>query len=178
MVTMRFKRTTLEGLLIIENDIFDDERGQLAKLYDEQFFSEHKMAFHFTQVKHTYTQKKGTIRGLHMQKAPHEEDKIVLCMKGKIFDVALDVRSGSKTYGKWFGMEFSDKEKKGFFIPKGFAHGYQSLTNDTEVLYLLSGEFSFEHNVGFRWDDPHFAIPWPLKPTVIADKDRTWPLFR
>src|SRR6266436_4578205 len=143
---MKFKKTKLNGLLIIENDKFDDERGYLAKLLDEIYLLKHRMPFHFTQVKYTYTRKKGTIRGLHMQKAPYEEDKIVLCLKGKIFDVAVDVRSDSKTYGKWFGSEFSDREKKSFFIPKGFAHGYQSLTDDTEVLYLLSGEFSKQSN--------------------------------
>jgi dTDP-4-dehydrorhamnose 3,5-epimerase len=112
-----------------------------------------------------------------MQKPPYEEAKIVLCLRGKIFEVALDVRPGSKTYGKWFGMEFSDHEKKGFFIPKGFAHGYQSLDDNTEVLYLLSGEFSLKHNIGFRWDDPYFGIKWPQKPTIIASKDRKWPFF-
>jgi len=175
---VRFEKTKLEGLLIIENDTFEDERGYLVKLLDEKYLLEHKIPFHFTQVKYTYTRKRGTIRGIHMQKAPYEEDKVVLCLRGKIFDVALDVRHGSKTYGKWFGMEFSDRERKGFFIPKGFAHGYQSLTDDTEVLYLLSGEFSYQHNTGFRWDDPHFAIKWPQRPTVIASKDRKWPLFK
>ncbi len=175
---MRIKKTNLDGLLIIENDRFDDDRGYLAKLLDEKYFLEHNMPFHFTQVKYTYTRKKGTIRGLHIQKAPYEEDKIVLCLRGKIFEVALDVRSGSKTYGKWFGREFSDREKKSFFIPKGFAHGYQSLANDTEVLYLLTGEFSSKHNVGFRWDDPYFAIKWPQKLAAIASKDRKWPLFK
>ena len=175
---MRLVKTNLEGLLIIENDKFEDERGYLAKLLDKKYILEHKIPFQFTQVKYTYTRKKGTIRGIHMQKSPYEEDKIVICLRGNIFEVALDVRPGSKTYGKWFGIEFSDREKKSLYLPKGFAHGYQSLVDDTEVLYLLSGEFSYKNNIGFRWDDPHFAIKWPLKPTIIAGKDREWPLFK
>lgn len=174
---MRLVKTKLDGLFVIENDKFRDERGYLAKLFDKKILSGHKLNFEFNQVKYTYTQKKGTIRGIHMQRKPFEEDKIVLCVKGKIFEVALDVRKGSETYGKWFGMEFSDQDKKSFLIPKGFAHGYQSLTDNTEALYLMSGEFSKQDNIGFRWNDPSFAIEWPLEPTVIADKDRNWPLF-
>lgn len=174
---MKFIRTYIEGLLLVETDQFDDERGYLAKLFDKKSYSKKKLKNNLTQVKYTFTKTRGTIRGIHMQTKPYEEDKIVHCMRGRIFEVALDLRRNSKTYGKWFGMELSVSSKKSFYIPKGFAHGYQSLTDNTELLYLMSGEFSKPHNTGFRWDDPYFAINWPLSPTIIADKDRKWPLF-
>ena len=174
---MKFIKTKFEGLFLVETDKFDDKRGFLAKLYDSKTYSKENLNFSLTQIKYTYTKSKGTIRGLHMQSKPYEEAKIVHCVKGKIFEVALDLRPKSKTYSMWYGRVFSEKDKKSLFIPKGFAHGYQSLTPDCNILYMMSGQFSKPHNIGFRWDDPYFNISWPLKPTVIAKKDRTWLLF-
>ncbi len=175
---MKIQKTGLDGLFILETDQFEDERGYLAKFYDENFLAKNNLKLHITQVKFVYTKKKGTIRGIHMQKKPYEEVKIVHCTRGKIYEVALDVRKNSKTFGKWFGAEFSEKDKKSFLIPKGFAHGYQTLTNDSELLYLMTGKFSLPHNIGFKWDDPYLGINWPLNPTVIADKDRKWTLLK
>ncbi len=173
---MKFTKTKFNELLIVETDQFDDERGYLAKYYDEDFYKKNNIKFKLTQVKFVSTKTKATIRGLHMQSKPYEEAKIVRCVKGKIFEVALDLRKNSKTYGKWFGQEFSEDDKKCLYIPKGFAHGYQTLVNNTDVLYLMSGEFSLLHNIGYRWNDPAFGISWPLKPTVMAQKDKNWPL--
>lgn len=174
---MRFTKTKFEGLFIIEIDQFDDKRGYLSKFFDKETFEKNGIKFSLTQVKYTYTKQKGTIRGIHFQSKPFEEDKIVHCTKGEIFEVAINLRKSSKTFGKWFGMTFSEKDKISLLVPKGFAHGYQTLTNNCDVLYLMSGKFSKPNNIGFRWDDPSFNITWPLKPTVIAKKDRQWPLF-
>lgn len=173
---MKYIKTKLEDVFLIEIDKFDDERGYLAKFYDREELKKN-IKFSLSQVKFVYTQHKGTIRGLHAQKKPFEEDKIVKCIKGKLFEVVLDLRKSSKAFGKWFGVELSSSDGKSLFVPKGFAHGYQTLSKDTEVLYLMSGKFSKSHNIGYRWDDPHFNINWPLKPTLIAGKDSNWPLF-
>lgn len=174
---MKFMKTKFDGLLLVEVDQFDDGRGYLAKFFDKETITKNEINFNLTQVKYTYTKTKGTIRGMHFQSKPYEEVKIVHCIKGRIYEVAIDLRKKSKTYRKWFGMEFSENEKKSLFVPKGFAHGYQSLTDNCEVLYMMSGRFSKPHNVGYRWDDPNLNIIWPLKPTVIADKDNNWPKF-
>ncbi len=173
---MKLIKTKISDLYIVESERFDDDRGYLAKYYDEDFYKENNIKFKLTQVKYTFTKKRGTIRGLHMQSKPFEEAKLVRCVRGKIFEVVLDMRSQSKTYGKWFGKEFSENDNQCLYIPKGFAHGYQALINNCEVLYLMSGEFSLPHNIGYRWNDPSFSISWPLKPTVMAKKDKNWPL--
>lgn len=175
---MKFKKTKFENLYIIEIDKFDDERGYLSKFFDNEDFKKSGVKFNITQVKYTYTKLIGTIRGMHFQTKPFEEDKIVRCMKGEVFEVVIDIRKNSKTYGKWFGVDFSEKDKSGILIPKGFAHGYQALTNDCEMLYLMTGKFSGPNNSGYRWNDPYFDIKWPIKPTVIAQKDKSWPSFR
>ncbi len=174
---MKFTKTFISGLIVIEFDKFDDERGYLAKFFDKETYKKNNIKLDLTQVKYSSTKKKGTIRGPHMQFKPDEEAKIVHCLKGRIFDVVLDLRPKSKTYGKWFGEAMSDKNKKSLYIPKGLAHGYQTLTNDCDVLYMMSGHFSKTNYVGVRWDDPHFNITWPLKPTLIAEKDLKRPLF-
>ncbi len=174
---MRFIKTKFDGLFEIEIDQFDDERGFLSKFFDKESYAENGIKFNITQVKYTYTKSKGTIRGMHFQKKPFEEDKIVICTSGEIFEVVIDIRRESKTYGKWYGGKFSEKNNTSLLIPKGFAHGYQTLTNNCKMLYLMSGKFSKDSNSGLRWDDPKININWPLKPTVIAEKDRRWPLF-
>jgi dTDP-4-dehydrorhamnose 3,5-epimerase len=174
---MKLVKTKIDGLFILETDRFDDKRGYLSKFFDKDFLNDKGIKFNLTQVKYTYTKSKGTIRGMHFQKKPYEEDKIVHCTKGEIYEVAIDIRKKSKTYGKWFGMKFSENDNKSFLIPKGFAHGYQALTNNCEMLYLMTGKFSQKSNTGYRWNDPYFDIKWPIKPTVIAEKDNIWPLF-
>jgi len=175
---MKITKTKFDGLLIIETDKFDDERGYLSKFFDKEFFAENGINFNLTQVKYTFTKSKGTIRGMHFQKKPFEEDKIIHCTRGEIFEVAVDLRKRSKTYGKWFGMSFSQDSNKSILIPKSFAHGYQALTDNCEMLYLMTGKFSKNSNAGCLWNDPFFNIGWPLKPTVIAEKDNSWAFFK
>lgn len=175
---MKFRKTKFEGLFLVEVDQFEDDRGYLAKFFDKEILKKNKINFNLTQIKYTYTKKKGTIRGMHFQSKPYEEAKIVHCLKGKIYEVAIDLRKKSKTYGKWFGMEFSENERKSLFVPKGFAHGHQSLADNSELLYMMSGKYSKPYNVGYRWDDSSFNIKWPIKPTIIADKDNNWRLFK
>jgi dTDP-4-dehydrorhamnose 3,5-epimerase len=174
---MKIIKTKFDGLFIIEADKFDDERGYLSKFYDKNVFLEKKIKFNITQVKYAQTKSIGAIRGLHYQFKPFEEDKIVHCTRGKVFEVVVDIRKNSKTYGKWFGIEFSEENNKSLLIPKGFAHGYQALANNCEILYLMTGKFFKEKEAGYRWNDPHFDIDWPLKPTIIAEKDKNWPSF-
>jgi dTDP-4-dehydrorhamnose 3,5-epimerase len=174
---MKLIKTKFDGLFIIKIDRFDDERGYLSKFFDKDTFKASGINFNFTQVKYTYTKSKGTIRGMHFQTKPFEEDKIVRCIRGEVFEVVVDIRKKSKTYGIWFGKKFSEDDNESLLIPKGFAHGYQALTHNCEMLYLMSGRFSKENNAGYRWNDPHFKIEWPLKSTIIAKKDNNWPNF-
>lgn len=175
---MKLKKTRFDGLFIIEIDKFDDERGYLCKFFDKETFAKAGISFNLTQVKYVHTKSKSTIRGMHFQERPFAEDKIVRITKGEVFEVVVDIRKKSKTYGKWFGMKFSSNDKTGMLIPKGFAHGYQTLTDECEVLYLMTGKFSEESNKGYRWDDPYFAIRWPMAPTAIAEKDKAWSFFK
>jgi len=174
---MKVLDTNLEGLKVIEPDKFDDNRGYFLKSFEKKAFAEQGIIIDITQTNHSFNKLKGTLRGMHLQVEPFAEAKLILCEKGKIFDVAIDLRKSSATYGKWFGLDLSEDNKKILFIPKGFAHGFQTLVDNTEVLYFMSGEYSKEHEAGVRWNDPAFSMSWPLEPTVIADKDRNWPAF-
>ncbi len=175
---MKFKTTKIKGLLVIDPDKFSDERGYFLKSFEKTVFLEQGINMNITQANHSFNKLKGTIRGMHMQINPFQEDKIIQCIKGKIFDVAIDLRKYSNTYGKWYGEELSEENKKIFYIPEGFAHGFQTLMDNSEVFYFMSGHYSRNHEVGFRWNDPYFDITWPMEPTVIAEKDRKWPLFK
>lgn len=173
---MKFIKTDLEGLTVIEPDKFLDDRGYFLKSFERKIFEENGISMEINQINHSFNLHKGTLRGMHMQKAPFEEAKLVQCIKGSVYDVAIDMREGSKTYGKWHGEELSEENKIVFFIPEGFAHGFITLLENTEVLYFMSGEYSKPHEIGYRWNDPYFKITWPLEPTVIAEKDKDWPL--
>jgi len=174
---MKVIDTLLNGLKIIEPDKFEDNRGYFLKSFEKKAFSEQGIDFDITQVNHSFNLIKGTLRGMHFQVEPFAQDKLVFCQKGKAFDVAIDLRKDSTTYGKWYGLELSGENKQLLYVPKGFAHGYQTLEDNVEVIYFLQGEYSKEHEAGSKWDDPAFEINWPLEPTVIADKDSQWPPF-
>jgi len=174
---MKIKRLTIEGLFLISPDVSYDTRGYFFKSFHSSSYKKKGIDFTITQVNHSLTKSKGTIRGMHFQKKPFEEAKVVQCVKGKIYDVVIDLRKKSKTYGKWHAEELSQSNKKALFIPEGLAHGFQTLTDETELLYLMSSEFSPKHAHGVRFDDPSFNIHWPLPPTFLADKDKSWPLF-
>jgi dTDP-4-dehydrorhamnose 3,5-epimerase len=175
---MIFKKTKIKGLYIIEPEFKIDERGYFARIFCKNEFKKIGFDFNIVQINRSLTKKKGTIRGLHFQKPPKSEDKIVVCLKGKIFDVALDLRKNLPTFAKWVGVELSEENKKIFLIPKGFAHGFQTLTDNCEILYFVSEFYSPKYESGIRWDDPFFNIKWPIKNPILSEKDKNWPMFK
>jgi len=175
---MIFTETELTGAYIIEIEKLEDERGFFARTWDKKIFEENGLNSRVTQCDISFNKLKGTIRGMHFQIPPYEEAKIVNCIKGKIFDVIIDLRSGSGTYQKWVSVELSDQNKKMLYIPEGFAHGFQTLEDNTLVYYQISEVYSPEQARGVRWDDKAFQIEWPLKKTVISRKDLSYKPFR
>ena len=155
-----------------------DERGYFARVFCKKEFAGIGVDFEIVQINRSLNKKKGIIRGMHFQRSPMAEDKIVQCTKGAIFDVAVDLRQGSPTYGQWVAEELSEDNKKMFLIPKGFAHGFQSLTKDSEVFYFLSQFYSHSHQAGVRFDDPFLNIKWPIKNPLLLERDRNWPLIK
>lgn len=174
---MKFKETKLKGLYIIEPEIHFDDRGYFARIFCKQELSKTGIDFNIVQANRSLNKKQGTIRGMHFQKPPKVEDKIIQCIKGKIYDVAIDLRQDSPTYGEWVAEKLSEENKKMFLIPKGFAHGFQTLTDNCEILYFMSEFYSPQYESGVRWDDPFFNIKWPIKNRVVSEKDKNWPLI-
>lgn len=175
---MKFKETKIKGLYIIEPSTSVDERGCFTRLFCEEEFKKAGLAFKIVQVNQSITKKKGTIRGMHFQKPPKAEDKIVQCIRGAIYDVAIDLRKNSPTFGKWESIELTEENKKMFLIPKGFAHGFQSLANNCELLYFMSGFYYPSYSSGVRWNDQFFNIKWPIEHPILSEKDKNWPLMK
>ena len=173
---MIFHKTKIEGLYIIEPELKIDERGYFARIFCKKEFAKIGLKFEIVQINRSSNLKKGTLRGMHFQKPPKAEDKIVQCLKGAIYDVAIDLRKDSKTFGRWIAVELTEENRKMFFIPKGFAHGFQSLRDNSEILYFMSEFYSPEHESGVRWDDPFFNIAWPIKNPILSENDKNWPL--
>jgi dTDP-4-dehydrorhamnose 3,5-epimerase len=173
---MIFERTKLEGAVVLELERRADERGFFARTLCRREFTEHELTADFVQANIAYSARRGTIRGLHYQVAPHQEVKLVRCVRGAIWDVIIDLRSESATYLEWFGVELTAESGRQLYIPKDFAHGYQTLVDDSEISYLVSAFYSSSAERGIRWDDPQFSIAWPetANPT-ISPKDRLWP---
>jgi dTDP-4-dehydrorhamnose 3,5-epimerase len=174
---MKVIDTPLQGLKIIEPDKFDDNRGYYLKSFEKKAFRDQGIDFDIAQISHSFNQAKGTIRGVHFQVEPFAQAKLVFCGKGKVFDVALDLRKNSETYGEWYGLELTEENRRILYIPKGFAHGFQTLEDNSELIYFISNVYSKEHEAGVKWNDPIFGIKWPLEPTVISEKDKIWPSF-
>lgn len=174
---MKFKKTNFQGVFIIIPEPKEDVRGSFSRIFCQNEFKEHKIKFEIRQINNVFTQKKGTIRGIHMQAHPYEEDKLISCIQGSVFDVIIDLRKKSKTFRKYYSIVLSDKNKKMLLMPKGFAHGYQTLENDTLVQYPTSEFYKAEGEIGIRWNDPYFKIKWPLKKSVVSKKDASWPDF-
>lgn len=175
---MTFYPTKLDGVFVIEQEPRDDERGYFARIFCKDELAKAGIVFDVMQASHSFTKDKGTIRGMHFQKAPKEEDKIVQCLRGKIFDVVVDLRRSSPTFGKWIAEELSGDNKKSLFIPKGCAHGFQALTDNCLVQYFMNEFYSPEHAFGIRWDDPFFKIKWLIENPVLSEKDKNWPLLQ
>lgn len=174
---MIFTKTEFEGVYIIELEKKEDERGFFARYYDLKKFKEMGLNPKIAQCSISFNKKKGTIRGMHYQTYPFQEEKLVWCNKGKIFDVIIDLRPKSKTFKKWLGVTL-DSFNKIIYIPKGFAHGFQTLQNNTFVNYQISEFFLLEFSRGIKWNDSSFQIKWPIKPTVISKKDKSYQKFR
>ena len=175
---MKFLETDLEDVYIIQLEKLEDERGFFTRVWDKKIFKDRGLNTDLVQMSYSYSKQKGTLRGMHFQETPFDEAKIVRCMKGKIFDVIIDLRKESQTYKKWISFELDDENRKMVYIPEGFAHGFQTLEDDTEVIYQMSQFYSPRHSVGFRWNDPLFEIKWPSEPKAISSKDLNFPDFK
>ncbi len=175
---MIFKRTSIIGAYTIELEEHGDERGFFARTWCKKEFMTQGLTSNIVQANIAFTKKKGTIRGMHYQIAPNEEAKLMRCIKGAIYDVIIDLRPESSTYKQWLGVELSSENRKMFYVPEGFAHGYQSLTDNVETLYMVSEFYSPDSERAIRWNDPAFSIKWPINEDLtISDKDRNWPDF-
>lgn len=168
---MIFTETKLKGALIIETEKVVDERGFFARSWDSKIFEQYGLNPKIVQCNISFNKTKGTIRGMHYQTSPHEEAKLVRCTKGKVFEVMLDLRTNSSTHMQWLGVELSAENYKMLYVPVGFALGFQTLEDNTELFYQMSERYIPEFARGVRWDDPAIKISWPLKPTVISKKD-------
>jgi dTDP-4-dehydrorhamnose 3,5-epimerase len=174
---MIFTPTTLEGVVLIAPQRIEDERGFFARLYCQRELAERGLDPTVVQRSVSYNKRRGTLRGMHYQVAPHEENKLVSCLSGAIYDVVVDLRRDSVTRGRWFGAPLTAEGMEAVFIPKGCAHGFITLADDTRVSYEISEFHHPESARGVRYDDPAFGIVWPLKPVVIAARDRNYPSF-
>jgi dTDP-4-dehydrorhamnose 3,5-epimerase len=172
---VRFHRTPIDGLVVVELEPFGDERGWFARTFCAEEFGAAGLPTAFVQGNHSRTAVAGTVRGMHLQLAPAAEDKYVRCVRGAIFDVGVDLRSGSPTFGTWWGSELSAENGLGLLLPKGVAHGMQTLVDDVETTYLMSAPYTPSLERGVRHDDPAIGIEWPRPVTTVSDKDRAWP---
>lgn len=164
----------LQGAVIIETDILQDPRGSFARLFCQEELQELHKNQTIDQINYSFTRKAGTVRGMHFQKPPFSEIKLVRCLKGKIFDVIVDIRKNSPTFLKWHGEELSAENFKMIYIPKGFAHGFQTLEDNSELLYLHNGFYTPEAESGIRYDDRLININWPIKLTEISKRDENF----
>lgn len=174
---MRFIPTSLVGAYLIDPEPISDERGFFARTYCRNEFAKMGLNPNLVQCNISYSKVRGTLRGMHYQKVPYAETKLVRCTQGAIYDVIVDLRNDSKTFTQWFGVELTAKNRKAFYVPEGFAHGFLTLIDDTEVLYQMSKFFHAECATGVRWNDPVLAIDWPGEIAVISDRDTHYPDF-
>ena len=171
---MEFLKTKLEGSFIVQPKKIKDKRGFYCRVWDSNISKKLGLQDKFIQSNIVSTKKKGTLRGMHFQKNPFEESKLVRCTQGKIFDVIIDLRKESSTYKKWINIELSSDNLQALYIPEGFAHGFQTLEDNCEVCYHMSNWFSPEHAKGIRYDDDEFKIKWPIITPIISKKDLSY----
>lgn len=174
---MKFEPTPLKGAFTIELERRGDDRGFFARAFCEREFADHGLEQRFVQINNSLSAKRGTLRGLHYQLAPAAEVKIMRCIRGAVWDAIIDLRPDSPTFSQWFGTELSAENRRMMYVPRGFAHAALSLVDDTEILYPVSAFYEPAQERGLRWNDPRFAIEWPITPTEISEKDRSWPDF-
>jgi dTDP-4-dehydrorhamnose 3,5-epimerase len=174
---VKFSPTALAGACIIDIEPVPDERGFFARSWCREEFAKHGLNPDLAQCSISFNKIRGTLRGMHYQAKPHEETKVVRCTRGAIYDVIVDLRPESSTFRKWIAVELSADNRRMLYVPPGFAHGFQSLVDDTEVFYQISMFYRPQSARGARWDDPAFSIEWPVMERVISDKDRQYPDF-
>ena len=174
---MRFEATKIPGVVVVEPDLLGDERGFFARVWCRRDFADHGLRAELAQCSLSWNRRKGTLRGMHLQLAPHAEAKLVRVTRGAVFDVAVDLRPDSPTFRRWFGCELTEANRRMLYIAEGLAHGFLTLAEGTEVVYQISEFHHPEAARGVRWDDPAFAIDWPGRPVVISERDRSYPDF-
>jgi dTDP-4-dehydrorhamnose reductase/dTDP-4-dehydrorhamnose 3,5-epimerase len=175
---MRVSKTKLEGVLIIEPDVIGDSRGWFMETYNQTKYQEIGIDVVFIQDNQSYSSQLGILRGLHFQNAPKTQSKLVRCTRGRIFDVAVDLRKGSVTFKQWVSVELSEENKKQLFIPQGFGHGFLTLSEDAEVQYKVDQFYSKEHDRSIRFDDPDIDVEWPSFDYILSQKDIDAPLLK
>jgi dTDP-4-dehydrorhamnose 3,5-epimerase len=174
---MKIRETPLAGLALIETAPIQDERGRFERLFCAAELATWRPDLHFCQINLSTTLQRGSVRGMHFQHPPAAETKLIRCLHGRVFDVAVDLRAGSPTFLQWFGIELSDENSLQMLIPEGFAHGFQSLADNAQLLYMHTAAWSRPHEGGLRPDDPQLAIEWPLPVDHLSARDRTSPLL-
>ncbi len=172
---MKFLPTPLEDVFIVEAEPQSDARGFFARTFCGEEFAGHGLNFSPVQCSISFNARAHTLRGMHFQATPHAEQKLIRCTAGAIFDVLVDIRPDSASYGKWFGAELNPANRRALFAPKGTAHGFLTLADETEVFYMISVPFAAGSGRGFRWDDPAIGIEWPASPAVISERDAGFP---
>jgi dTDP-4-dehydrorhamnose 3,5-epimerase len=175
---MIFTNTCVVGAFLVDLERSADERGFFARAWCAREMAAAGAASALAQANISFCRRLGTLRGMHYQIPPREEAKLMRCVRGAIYDVVLDVRPGSASYGRWMGAELTADNRRAIFVPPGCANGYLSLADDAEVLYLVSEFYSPEHERGIRWNDPTFGVEWPAEVRVISVKDRSWPDYQ
>ena len=174
---MIFKETKLPGAFVIDLEMHADNRGFFARTFCRNELAAHGLIADVAQANMSLSKTRGTLRGMHFQKAPHEETKLVRCTRGALYDVIIDLRSDSPTFKQWIGVELSADNYRMLFVPRNFAHGFITLTDNTEANYMVSQFYAPGSELGIRWNDPQFGIQWPVDVRVISEKDASWPDF-
>jgi len=175
---MIFDESRLKGAFVIHLEPKEDERGFFARAWSQSEFESHGLNARIVQANLSYNKRRGTLRGLHCQAPPYEEAKLVRCFRGAIYDVIVDLRSGSPTFLEWIGVRLTAENRRMLYVPEGFAHGFQTLEDDTEVFYHVTQLYTPDAERGIRWDDPALGIQWPeVESRTISAKDRSWPQF-
>jgi dTDP-4-dehydrorhamnose 3,5-epimerase len=172
---MTFRETAIEGVWVVEPELYEDERGFFARTWDTEEFDRRGLTGRLVQCSISFNRRRGTLRGMHYQAAPHEEAKLVRCTSGSIFDVAVDLRAESPTYCRWFGTELSAENRLALYVPEGCAHGFLTLTDGAEVAYQISEFHAPDAARGLRWNDPAIEIEWPGEVVVVNERDRSYP---
>jgi dTDP-4-dehydrorhamnose 3,5-epimerase len=175
---MILTETALAGAFVIDLEPIEDARGFFARAWDRNVLAGRSLETQIVQCNISFNKHRGTLRGMHFQRAPHEEVKVIKCTRGTLYDVIIDLRPRSSTYKEWLGVELSSQNRRALYVPRGFGHGFQTLEHDTETFYMVSDFFMPDAEGGVRWDDPAFGIEWPLgAPTEISEKDASWQDF-